>query len=213
MDKVPIDRQVTDLERRRRLFRNVAYAAAGIGLLALLGFAFLRSASSGDDEAPIIVKNGSMDILAGNDTTNTWAWNLEPSGDNVDREPSYSHEPANHYFDLSKDLWVKVILRTGTCTAAPTNGARQVVIDFSEDNFKATVKRGKSGILDYRTKIRPSGQLTLDTTQTPQTLRYGTKGVGYITSVKSGGWSCDFPNGDALDQIRICSSGNRQDCQ
>lgn len=182
---------------------TVGAVGAAVGLIIVLS----------DDEAPIRVRNGSMEIQAGQDPDNEFAWELEPNGDNVDPTPSYSHEPRDHYIDLSKDLWVRVVRRTGTCASGDKATGRNVRIEFSENNFAATFKRGKSGTVNYRTKARPSGDLTPDTTQRPPVLRYGTTGSGFITSVRVNNWSCTFENANVLDVIYICSSENSQECQ
>ena len=164
-----------------------------------------------DDERPIRVRNGSMEILAASDPGNEWGWASEPGGDNVDPTPSYSHEPRDHYFDRDKDLWVKVVRRSGTCAQGDTTSGRVVRVEYSENNFAATFKRGKSGVVNYRTKVRPSGDLNLDANG--KVLRYGTAGVGRIAAVRVNNWSCTFNEAAELEVIYICSSEDRVECQ
>lgn len=174
-----------------------------------------------DDEAPIRVRGGSMEIHAALTNDNEWAWSLEEDGDNVDSRASYSHEPDDSYTDRSKDLWVKVLRRTGTCASGDRATGKMVRVDYS-DGFTATFKRGKSGWWNYRTKVRPR-ELTLDAGATPPVLRHGSAGVGHITRVRVNGgtddtsttdqWECTFNDANALDVIYICSSDDRQECQ
>ena len=167
-----------------------------------------------DDERPIRVRNGSMEILAAREQDNTWGWELEANGDNVDPTPSYSHEPQNGYIDRDQDLWVKVALRQGTCAQGDKASGRLVRVEFSENNFFVTFKRGRSGVWNYRTKVRPSGDLTpVPGPMPPEVLRYGTQGSGFVSSVRVNNWSCTLPDANALDTIYICSSEDRAECQ
>ena len=108
---------------------------------------------------------------------------------------------------------MKVMLRSGTCAQGNTTSGRVVRVEYSENNFTATIKRGRSGWWDYRTKVRPSGDLTLDTSQSPPVLRRGTAGTGRITAVRVNNWSCEFNQTTQLDLIYICSSQDLTECQ
>jgi hypothetical protein len=167
-----------------------------------------------DDERPIRVRNGSMEILAARDSANSWGWVLEPNGDIQDPTPSYSHEPRNAYIDREINLWVKVVLRQGTCAQGDRASGRLVRVEFSENNFFVMFKRGRSGKINYRTKVRPSGSLTPVPGPTPpEVLRYGTQGSGFVSGVRVNNWFCAIPNANALDTIYICSAENQTECQ
>jgi hypothetical protein len=163
-----------------------------------------------DDERPIRVRNGSMEILAARDTDNEWTWELEPNGDGQDGSPSYSHEPRDTYFDRDNTLWVKVVRRSGTCEDGDKTSGNLVRVEYSENNAFVTFKRGRSGWWNYRTKVRPPNVLTL---VSPPVLRHGAQGSGFVSRVQVNNWSCTFPDANALDTIYICSSENRAECQ
>ena len=183
---------------------RAAWAVASVGVIA----AFIRWIRS-DDEAPIRVRNGSIEIEAGGSKDNEWAWVHEPQGDNVDPMPSYSHEPKKKYGDSADQLWVKVTRNSGACSSGNTARGKMVRVEYSEGGRSVTFKRGKSGGIDWRTKVRRPQDLTLDSGARPPVLRHGTPGVGFIKSVRvSGGgpdWSCTFDNGAELNVIEISS--------
>jgi hypothetical protein len=199
--------------------KRLAAGAVAVGVV-VAGVIVYQSLS--DDEAPIRVRNGSIEIQAEQDPENEWVWEQEPNGDNVDSTPSYSHEPVDSYIDREKNLWVKVVRQTGACASGDKATGKTVRVRFSENNITVRFKRGRSGPWNYRTKVRRTTDLTPDITLKPPVLRHGTAGSGYITSVSvTGGvgdndqdtWSCSFGNANGLGTIFICSSANKQACQ
>src|SRR3982751_2758546 len=130
--------------------------AVGVVAVSLLSVKILSRA---DEEAPIIVRNGSLDIVAGTDAKNEWTWEAELK-DNEDDSPSYSYEPTHKYRDRSKSHWVKVTRQSGTCTSGDKASGKVVQIDYTYDDGNGktgkktiVVKRGASGYYDYRTKV------------------------------------------------------------
>jgi hypothetical protein len=187
--------------------------AAGLIAVVVIGAVVIYQTFS-EDERPIRVRNGSMEILAAApDGKNAWRWELEDQGDNVDPTPSYSHEPDDILIDTERTLWVKVVRRTGACASGDRTSGNTVRVEYTPGNFAATFKRGKSGSLNYRTKVRPTSDLTLDTSPSPPVLRHGTAGTGFVARVRVNNWTCEFPDANALDVIYICSSDNRAECQ
>ena len=73
--------------------------------------------------------------------------------------------------------------------------------------------RARSGGMQrhYRTKARPQPRFTFD----PQTgeLRGGTAGTGFIKSVSTGAWSCEFQNAAQLKEILICAGPDNSYCR
>lgn len=166
-----------------------------------------------DDERPIRVRNGSIEILAALDGSKMWNWELEPNGDDQDPSPSYSHEPQQPYIDRDRDLWVKVVRRSGSCENGDKTSGNLVRVEYSENNAFVTFKRGKSGAWNYRTKVRRPDVLTPVPGTTPPVLRHGSQGSGFVYRVRVNNWSCTFADANALDTIYVCSSENRAECQ
>ena len=160
--------------------------AAAVIVVAGAVIIFLLVTAS-EDEAPIIVKNGSMTI----DTAGTWQ---EEGG-------AWSNETGK---DHKGDLWVRVNLTDGT---ACRGSGRPVHVEYSVGGFKAifTVAGNPA-----RTKVSPRGQLNLDGTHR---LRHGASG-GFITGVNINGvaLTCNITQNN-LDAINICSSADVGECQ
>jgi hypothetical protein len=194
----------------------VTAGAVALGL-GLAGFG-LYDVLSADEEAPIIVKNGSLEIIAGVDKDNQWAWERE-DGDNQESSPSYSYEPTHKYRDRSRTHWVKVLMPSASCPSGPTATGKVIKIDYVYDNGQKTklitIRRGASGFLriDYRTKVRPS-DLTVGAD--PKTGRPALvfPDNGYISAIRvDNNWSCTFPDATADPSIWVCASNNRAECR
>lgn len=184
-----------------------ALVLVGLAAAVVVGVLYAVEYSS-DDDVPIYVKNGSLVIEPEASPDNSWAWTLELNGDNEDSSPSYSLEPANKYRDRSRTLWVKVNLAGGTnCSQGNTANGQMVAVQYGANTFTARFKRGRSGPIDYRTKVRPANDLKANGTA----LRYA--GEGFITKVTVGGWSCDITTREMLDSIAICSSDTPSECK
>ena len=186
----------------------VALTLAVVVVGAVIGYQVLS-----EDERPIRVRNGSIEILAAREGDRVWDWELEPEGDDQDPSSSYSHEPQQHYFDRDKDLWVKVVRRSGACESGDKTSGNLVRVEYSQNNSFVTFRRGKSGAWNYRTKVRRPDDLAPVPGATPPTLRHGTPGSGFVNRVQVNNWSCTFADANALDTIYICSSENRSECQ
>jgi hypothetical protein len=196
----------------------VTAAAVAVGL-GLVGFA-IYDVLSADEEAPIIVKNGSLVIVAGVDKDNQWSWTPE-TGDNEESSPSYSYEPTHKYRDRSKTHWVKVAsMQSGSCSAGQTATGQVVNIDYvyggePQKTKNIRIRRGTSGWWDYRTKVRPSD---LEVGTVPDTTPNGRPALifpedGFISAIRVDNWSCTFPNVAADPQIWVCASDKRAECQ
>ena len=90
-------------------------------------------------------------------------------------------------------------------------------IDYLYDNGQTKqvrIRRGRSGLIDYRTKVRPH-ELTVGTD--PKTGRPALilPDAGHISaiSVPDDNWSCTFPDAQADPYIWVCASDKRAECQ
>ena len=160
-------------------------AAAAIVVVGAVIVWLIVTAS--EDEAPIIVKNGSMTI----DTAGEWQ----------DDGGAWSNETGK---DHRGDLWVRVNLTDGT-TCKGTG--RPVHVEYSVGGFKAIFNVAGN---PARTKVSPKGQLAADGTHR---LRHGESG-GHITGVRITGaeLTCNI-TANNLDAINICSSADVEQCQ
>jgi hypothetical protein len=169
-------------------------AAIGAGVAILVSA--LIGPFAGDDEAPIIVKNGTMKMESG-------------SGTFVADGNEYSHETRG---DHKKDLWVKVFLTQAveTCTATETRTNR-LSIEYNNGAFTATLQPKGSLLKAHRTKITPKDSWKLDR---PYRLIYPPAGgSGFITKVTASGWRCELTAAGQLEQINICSSSSSDYCK
>ena len=156
-------------------------------LLVLAGIGVVLSARQGD-EAPIRVKNGSMDVDL---VSGTWV-------DNGDAWSPSTGATAGTYF-------VKVVGGTGlSCDGNITAGSGNVVsVSYSDGlTIRFTPASGRTG-------VRPKSGLTR---ATPSLLQHGSAGVGYISAVTVVGpgtpLRCTIPSAAALSEIHICSGKN-----
>lgn len=172
---------------RRKLFLTVAIAVLA---LIVAAFVLLRIRAS-QDEGPIIVQNGSIDI-----TTIDGEWK----------------DGGNDWFKDSPgtvnggDLWVKVTSSTGTCRAM----GKPVHIEYSVPGNQVTFTT--SGMWWFsKTRVTPrSGIALVDR----QHLRAGSPGDGgHITEVRAQNLTCSLSPTSTNVQINICSSGKVADCQ
>ena len=148
-----------------------------------------------DEEAPIIVKNGSMTV----ETASPAEW--------ADSGGQWTHDSKKTH---GGELWVKILVTNGPpCTGS----GHPVHVDFSQAGFQANfnVAGNGSSTAPYRTVVTPRGQLDKES---PIRLRHGTAGTGYITGVKIGSndLNCGITQAN-LNYIAICSSPNVDECQ
>ena len=172
---------------RRKLFLTVA-----IAVLALIVAAFvLARIRASQDEGPIIVQNGSIDIETGD---GEWK------------------DGGNHWFKDSPgtvnggDLWVKVTSSTGTCRAT----GKPVHIEYSVPGNQVTFTT--TGMWWFaKTIVTPrSGIALVDR----QHLRAGSPGDGgHITEVRAQSQTCSLTPQSQNVRIAICSSSTVTDCR
>ena len=184
--------------------KYVAYAAAVLIVIALIAGwfgvgpfrnlpMFVRGA---DEEAPIIVKNGSMHVDTQDgkwvENGNTWSNETPPQ--------------ANH----GPNFYVLVKLKSGpNCTG---NG-REVRIDYSDTTLNPVFTSGGGPGGRARTQLAPRRKFSLVDPATPKQLLHGSDGDNaYITKVSVGAQTCDGLTRETLDEIRICSN-NISSCQ
>ena len=194
--------------------RKVVVGTIGAAAVATGIFIGVKTLS---DEPPIRVRNGSIDVFAGEEDGTPWKWEAE-NGDADEDQPSFSHEPNHLHPEFGKDLWVKVVA-VGSPAAdsyecknnVMTGTARMVFIDFTSGTspVNGKLRRSRSGLINQRTKVRPKGALTLDSTGT--ILK--SAGDGFVTSVRVGSLECTFKKKESLDTIYICMTSSHKDCQ
>jgi hypothetical protein len=159
-------------------------------LLVLVGLFILQKIRSADEEGPIIVKNGSIDIetLDGEWKDGKSEWINQTSG------------TIN-----SNDLWVKVTSSTGTCRAM----GKPVHIQYSEPGVQVTFTT--SGMWWFaKTRVAPKSAIArVD----GKHLRAGTAGSGHITEVRAQNLTCSLAPDSQNVRIAICSSSKVTDCQ
>ena len=194
--------------------RKLVWASfAVIGILSMLSYAlfgvFKIHKMLSDDEAPIRVRNGSLEFEAGNQLNPPRRWKWEEKGpDNREQTPSYSHEPEHLDIDTDEEMWVKVIPSDKSDASCRSGeyvfSGDRVILEYQEANSKfiARLRRGKRAVLgvNYRTKVRPKDNYALE----GKFLRY--KGVGYIAEVSAGDGKCTFTKAADLLVIAVCSS-------
>jgi hypothetical protein len=189
--------------------RFTIYAVVGVvALLVLSGFAgrgplrilkidaFAGLFFGSDEEAPIIVKNGSMHLITEDKwvENGTTSWSNETPSDKIHRD----------------QFWVKVMLTDNTeCTDI----GKPVMITYSDTAFHALFTPGPAvNPNDRRTQVTPpKPKLELVDVNNPTDLRHGADGDGnYITGVKVGGGQplCGDLTKEKLKEVRICSSDN-----
>jgi len=203
-----------------RKFARNGLAVVGTAVVvyyALVGLYKLRPLA--EDEAPIRVRNGSLDILVGTseDAGKKWRWKRK-EGDDRDSSPSYSHEPDQGGRDEDIGLWVKVVPKNGAQPRCDDNSLRFegeiVMVKYTSGNstYVAKIRRGNKNILGnhYRTRVRLPNDFTL---VDDGTLRHGETGAGYISQVRSENGACSFQSAQELEEILICSSARNTKCQ
>lgn len=172
---------------RSRILFTAAIAAIAV---ALAVFIWQRIKSS-QDEGPIIVGNGSIDIqtIDGVWTDGNSEWINQTSG------------TVN-----ANELWVKVTSSTGTCRAS----GKPVHVQYSEPSVHVTFTT--SGMWWFaKTRVTPRAGITF---VDGKHLRAGNSGDGgHITEVRAQSQTCSLSPGSQNVRIAICSSAKVADCQ
>lgn len=170
--------------------RTKAYVAAGVVVVGLLAFLWIQGVSD-DDEAPIIVRGGSIEIETGD-------------GEWKDGNDAWINQTTGKHND--KELWVKVTSSTATCRAF----GQPVMVEYSQQNVRAVFTTG-GNFFRHKTRVGPKAGVTyVDRNH----LRAGTAGDGgRITEVRAQNLTCSIPAGSANVEISICSSSKTPACQ
>jgi len=172
--------------RSKVIFR----VAAVVIVLAVVALVLLRIRAS-QDEGPIIVGNGSIDIqtIDGQWQDGNSEWINQTSG------------TVN-----SGELWVKVTSSTGTCRAS----GKPVHIDYSVPGNQVTFTT--SGLWWFsKTRVSPKSAIALVDSKH---LRAGTPGDGgHITEVRTQNLTCTLSANSSNVEINICSSSKVTACQ
>jgi hypothetical protein len=167
------------------------YAGVAVLVLLVAGLFIWQRIKSSDEEAPIIVKNGSIEIetLDGEWKDGNTEWINQTTG------------TLN-----ANDLWVKVTSSTGTCRAA----GKPVHIQYSQPNVHVVFTT--SGVWwTAKTRVSPKADLAL---VDGKHLRAGTPGDGgHITEVRAQNLTCSLSPNSANVEINICSSSKVKACQ
>ena len=172
--------------------RNKVLIAAAFGVLLLAAAIVIwQRIKASEDEGPIIVKNGSIEI------------------ETIDGEWK---DGGSDWFKDSPgringgDLWVKVTSSTGTCRAM----GKPVHVQYSVPGNQVTFTT--SGAWWWsKTRVSPrSGITRVD----GKHLRAGTSGDGgHITEVRAQNLTCSLSSTSANVEINICSSSKVTACQ
>jgi len=171
--------------------RKTVYGAAAIVVVGLLAILWIRGGAS-EDEAPIIVKNGSIEI-----ETVDGQWR--------DGDDAWVNETAGKHND--KELWVKVTSSTGTCRGV----GQPIRVQYSKSNDRAVFTTGGSFLARHRTRVGPQ---TIITYVDGKHLRVGTPGDGgHINAVQAQSATCTIAAESSNVEISICSSQTAKACQ
>ncbi len=171
--------------------RKIAYVTAAVVVVGLLALLWMKSGSS-EDEAPIIVKNGSIEI-----ETVDGQWS--------DGDDAWVNETAGKHND--KELWVKVTSSTGTCRGV----GQPIRVQYSKSNDRAVFTTGGSFLAPHRTRVGPQ---TIITYVDSKHLRAGTPGdAGHINAVQARSATCTIAAESSNVEISICSSQTAKACQ
>ena len=171
--------------------RMKMFAGAAILVLVIAGLFVLQRVKSAQEEAPIIVRNGSINI-----ETQDGQWN-----DGGNEWINQTSGTVN-----SGDLWVKVTSSTGTCRAS----GKPVHIQYSVPGNQVTFTT--SGVWWFsKTRVSPKSAIALvDSTH----LRAGNAGDGgHITEVRTQNLTCTLSANSSNVEINICSSSKVTACQ
>ena len=188
----------TALVAPRRSFSDVVrdhpfvFAAALLLGAAVVGTViFLYNTFTVDEEAPIRVRNGSLELHL---LTEKQAWEEQGKGSG-----NYSVRNAKRF---KEEFEVTVAIRTGAeCGPSKTATGKDIVLTYKDEDGKDwTVTLDSAG---HKTKVKPNG-FTF-TLSPEQKLAYGTAKQGFIRAIAVGTanpW-CTFTQPDQLDHMII----------
>jgi hypothetical protein len=169
---------------------KMAVAAAFL-VLVLVGVFVLQKIKASDEEAPIVVKNGSIDI-----ETQDGEWN-DGGADWINQTSGKIN---------GGELWVKVTSSTGTCRAQ----GKPVQIQYSQPGVQVTLTT--SGAWWFaKTRVAPKSAIAFVDVKH---LRAGAAGDGgHITEVRTQSLTCTLSPTSTNVEINICSSAKVSACQ
>jgi hypothetical protein len=187
--------------RNKRIVVTTLFVVAAAAILYFL----LKKAASSDEEAPIIVKNGSMDVIAGDDPPHNkhWKW-VDVGGSN---DQLFSHDPNQPHSSKNPGPLYVYVIGTPTSGCTSLTAGDTVVVAYSDDFFVtlSRVQHGSSNnyfthVEGNRAELKP-----VNGAQMPTLRHDASAGGGYVTSVKVGTAApCQFANANAL--TRLCVS-------
>jgi hypothetical protein len=196
-----------------RTKRFVTYTVLAV-VVALGGYAIYKLLAA-DEDAPIIVRNGSMDVLAGKHASKNhrWKWNRRGGGGN----PVFIHEPESAYGNDSFGALEVYVVASTKCSSPMVANAVTVTFD---DGFSITLTREALPSNNrYRTHVAASSPDLDEVVPAPTppspprpTLRHGVPGVGYISKLQVGGSTCDFTKREDLTMICISPDDAKDGC-
>ena len=170
---------------RKKLFITGAVLA-----VVVVGLAWLKIRGS-EDEAPIRVRGGSIDI-----ETQDGEWK--------DGNDAWINETSGKLH--GGELWLKVTSSTATCKAQ----GKPVHVVYSIPNVRVTFTTSGAFIW-HKTRVSPKGGIALIDSKH---LKAGTAGDGgHITEVRAQNLTCSIAPESANVEINVCSSINDPACQ
>jgi hypothetical protein len=167
------------------------YATAAVLVLVIAGVFIWQTIKSSDEEGPIIVKNGSIEIEA-------------IGGEWKDGNSEWINQTTGTM--NANELWVKVTSSTGTCRGV----VKPVHIQYSQPSVH--LEFTTSGMWWMaKTRVSPrAGVALVDRTH----LRAGTAGDGgHITEVRAQNQICPLSANSMNVEVNICSSSKVTACQ
>jgi hypothetical protein len=191
-------------------WKQITYGFAIIGLISVLALASmalrvigviewdLTKTLSDSDEAPIRVRNGSIEFTI----VGFQGWEQIGSSANWRIANATRHR---------EDFEVTLAVRAGaTCGGALTATGSDIVVTYENDDDPATTNTSRIVLQAQgrRTVVRPEGPATLTPDGTsPWTLRYQA-GAGFVKSIAVGNGAnpaviCSFTGRDQLDHMLI----------
>ena len=167
------------------------------GAALVAGALFLVGAFTDSEEAPIRVKNGSLELHL---LTQHQKWEEQGKGSG-----NYSVSNAKRF---KEEFEVTVAVRgEAACSPSKTATGKDVVLTYRDETGKDWEVRLESA--GHKTKVKPNGFMF--TLSADQKLTYGTPNQGFITKivVTSGGNPpdlCTFTQRDQLDHLIILNA-------
>lgn len=193
--------------RKKRIVVGTILVVAAATILYIL----LKKAASSDEEAPIIVKNGSMDVIAGDDAPHNKHWKWTDAGGAGNQR--FFHDPKQPHSNTNPGpLFVYVIGNpSGGCTSLTSGNT--VTVAYS-DGFSITFSRVRHGASNnYFTHVEGSAPELTEVNGAPvPTLRHAAN--GFVSSVSIGTAApCTFANAAAMSLICVSPDDPTDACE